>query len=174
MNNQEIKKRLLASSPIVTVTSARGDLTYKQLNLADWLVESLRRRNEDGSTALLGKEKAAEGRWIKGLIVEFRIVSEDWKEVRSHFNTLTKAYDKEQRELVKALDIKSAKHWVNGNMTVGLTADAVDEAKADKFKKVSAKKASTPRPLVSNAAFKRLEELGVQLTEEQMAALAAV
>lgn len=129
---KDIKETLLNSTPIVEV-GHKYDVTYSILPLGEWIIESLREVDADGA-CLTGKEKAHEGRCIKNSVAVFKLDKACWKEVTAHYTSIRKDYEKSQRDLMKALDVRSARHWQSGKITVSLTPDAVQSEKVDGFK----------------------------------------
>jgi hypothetical protein len=129
---KDIKDTLLNSSPIVEV-GHKHDVTYSILPLGEWIVEALREGDENGEP-FKGTEKAHEGRVIKNNIAVFKLDKACWKEVTSHYSAIRKDYEKSQRDLMKSLDVRSARHWTSGKITVSLTPDAVEAGKVDSLK----------------------------------------
>ena len=134
-----IKTTLLNSTPIVTVDH-KYDTSYSILPLGEWIVDCLRARDGEGELIHSGAAKAEEGRRIKNDVAIFKLDKDDWKEVTSHYSVIRKGYDKEQRDLCKRLDVKSARHWDSGKITISMTPDAVEEAKVDGFKQTKEEK----------------------------------
>ena len=130
---KEIKDTLLNSTPVTEVTH-RYDTTYQLLPLGEWIVETLRDVLPGYDANASGKKRAAETRSIKGDVAIFKIDKDDWKVVTAHYNVIRKEYERDQRGLMKSLDVRSAKHWQSGRITVSLSPDAVEASKAEGFK----------------------------------------
>ena len=129
---KDIKETLLNSSPLLEI-GHKHDVTYSILPLGEWIVETLREGAENGEP-FQGKEKAHEGRVIKNHVAIFKLDKADWKSVTSHYSQIRKDYEKGQRDLMKSLDVRSARHWNSGKITVSLTPDAVEAGKVDSLK----------------------------------------
>ena len=133
-----IKDTLINSTPVIE-TGHKHDTSYSLLPLGEWIVETLRQDLPEWDANLKGAARAAQTRSIKSDVGIFKLDKDVWKEVTAHYASIRKDYEKANRALVRSLDLKSARHWNSGKVTVSFDPDAVQLAKAEAFTAPKAK-----------------------------------